>query len=61
MSDPVKKSLPNPTLRFARELAAARLKRAGVKPSYDWSRDPEQDPSAVAQTFPAELIKQLAG
>jgi hypothetical protein len=59
MSDPIKKSLPNPTLRFARELAAARLKRAGVKPSYDWSRDPEQ--SAVAQTFPAELIKQLAG
>lgn len=59
MSD--KKRLPNPTLEFARQLAAARLKRAGVKPSHEWSRDPAQQPASAERAFPPELIERLAG
>ena len=47
MTDPVKRRVPNPTLRFARQLAAARLKRVGVKPSHEWSRDPVQQSAST--------------
>jgi hypothetical protein len=59
MSD--KNRLPNPTLTLARQLAAARLKRAGVKPSHEWSQDPAQRPGDEEQSFPPELIERLAG
>jgi hypothetical protein len=61
MTDHIKERLKNPTLRLAREVAAARLKRAGVKLSKDWSRHPVKQSAATEQTFPPELIRRLAG
>jgi hypothetical protein len=63
MTDRIKERSKNPTLRLARQLAAARLKRAGVTLSKDFSRHPAKPPAPaeVEETFPAELIRRLAG
>lgn len=62
MADDSKERVKNPTLRLAREVAAARLKRAQVTLSKEWSRHPaSQPPAATEETFPPELIRRLAG
>jgi hypothetical protein len=60
MADHGKERPKNPTLRLAREVSAARLKRAHVTVSKDWSRHSAPQP-AVTETFPPELIRRLAG
>ena len=60
MADHGKDRQKNPTLRLAREVAAARLKRAHVTVSKDWSRNSAPQ-HAVTETFPPELLRRLAG
>lgn len=59
MTDQIKERLKNPALKLAEEIAAARLKRAGVKLGEDWGLRPER-PQAEEE-FPAELIRKIAG
>jgi hypothetical protein len=59
MTDKIKERLKNPALKLAEEIAAARLKRAGVKLGDDWGLRPTK-PQAE-ERFPPELIRKIAG
>lgn len=59
MTDQIKERLKNPALKLAQEIAAARLKRAGVTLGDDWGLRPE-GPQAENE-FPPELIRKIAG
>lgn len=59
MTDDIKKLLKNPALRLAEEIAAERLKRAGVKLGPDWGLPtPKSNPD---EGFSPELIRKLGG
>ena len=59
MTDEIKERLKNPALKLAREIAAARLERAGVKLGDDWGLRPAaQQPDGA---FPPGLIRKIAG
>jgi hypothetical protein len=59
MTDQIKERLKNPALRLAEEIAAARLKRAGVKLGDDWGLRPVK--AHAEEAFPPELIRKIAG
>jgi hypothetical protein len=59
MTDKIRERLKNPALRLARQIASARLKRAGVTLGEDWSRHPAQQPAATEEAFSPELIRRL--
>jgi hypothetical protein len=59
MTDQIKERLKNPALKLAEEIAAARLKRAGVKLGDDWGLRPAKPSTEGA--FPPGLIRKIAG
>jgi len=62
MTDQIKERLKNPALKLAEEIAAARLKRAGVTLGGDWGLRPAKPVSeADDETFSPELIRKIAG
>lgn len=60
MADRFKERLKNPALRLAQEIAAERLKQAGVKLSPKFSRHPPVK-AATEEKYSPELIRRLAG
>jgi hypothetical protein len=58
MTDQIKERLKNPALKLAQEIAAARLKRAGVTLGDDWGLRPVASPE---ERFPPDLIRKIAG
>jgi hypothetical protein len=59
MTDDIKELLKNPALRLAEEIAAARLKRAGVKLGEDWGLPtPKSKPD---EGFSPDLLRKLGG
>ena len=59
MTDQIKERLKNPALKLAEEIAAARLKRAGVKLGDDWGLRPAKPQDEEA--FSPDLIRKIAG
>jgi hypothetical protein len=58
MNDEIKELLKNPALKLAEAIAAARLKRAGVKLGDDLGLRPV---NPHHDRYPPELIRKLAG
>jgi hypothetical protein len=61
MTDEIKERLKNPALKLAEEIAAARLKRAGVKLGDDWGLRPQKPNSEGEEAFSPGLIRKIAG
>jgi hypothetical protein len=61
MTYQIKERLKNPALKLAEEIAAARLRRAGVTLGDDWGLRPAKPSSEAAETFSPELIQKIAG
>lgn len=62
MTAQIKERLKNPALKLAEEIAAARLKRAGVTLGGDWGlRTRQPAPEATDETFSPDLIRKIAG
>jgi hypothetical protein len=62
MTDQIKERLKNPALKLAEEIAAARLKRAGVTLGGDWGLPPAKPASESGDSaFSPELIRRIAG
>ena len=62
MTDQIKERLKNPALKLAEEIAAARLRRAGVTLGGDWGLRPTNTtPEATDEPFSPGLIRKIAG
>ena len=61
MTDQIKERLKNPALKLAEEIAAARLKRAGVTLGGDLGLLPAKPAAPADEAFSPELIAKIAG
>jgi len=61
MTYQIKERLKNPALKLAEEIAAARLRRAGVTLGGDWGLRPAKPSSEADEAFSPELIQKIAG